>query len=90
MLKRVHARICIILLALSLVSIILCGILGTFPVVYPITFACIGVVFFGIHIVVSIVWLKCLSCGKSQARPQWSKGHTFYCPYCGKPFEYDT
>jgi len=89
MIKRVHARICIVLLLLSLVSIALCVILSTISVIYPIIFACIGVGLLGVFTVVSVLLLKCPSCGKSRARPQWSKSHTYYCGYCGKPYEYD-
>ena len=89
MIKRVYARLSMVLISLSLISIVLCGILGRLPVIYPIVFACLGIVFLGAFIVVQILFLKCPSCGKSATRPQWSKGHTFYCPYCGKPFEYD-
>jgi len=88
-LKRVYARISIILFALGIVSIFLCVILGTLPVIYPIIFALLGVVFFVASTVVRIVFLKCLSCGKSHNRPQWTSESTFYCPYCGKPFEYE-
>ena len=89
MIKRVYARISIVFIILSLVCIILCGILGNLPVVYPIVFASLGVVFLGVFTVLRIVMLKCPSCSKTLASPQWSKGRTFYCSYCGKPFEYD-
>jgi len=89
MVKRLHSRICIVLYALCLASIILCGIFAAFPVVYQIIFLCAGVGLLGVATVFRIALLKCPACGKSLARPQWSKGRTFYCGSCGKPYEYD-
>jgi len=88
MIKRIHARICIILMGLCLGFLALCVIFSSFFLL-PIIFAVIAVGFFFAAFILRIILLKCPSCGKSCARPQWSKGQTFFCSYCGKPYEYD-
>lgn len=89
MAKRKYARIQIVLLILAVVSLIICGILNSKPVIYPIGFACLGLALFISALLVKVVVLICPSCGARGLRPQWSKSGTFYCVHCGKPIEYD-
>ena len=89
MIKRVHARICIVLIALCLTSLVLVTVFSTSYPLCAIIFACTGLLFFIASIVVRIILLRCPACGKTATRPRWTKSETLYCPKCGKPFEYD-
>jgi predicted RNA-binding Zn-ribbon protein involved in translation (DUF1610 family) len=89
MIKRKYARIQIVFCVLAVLSFILCAIMQSMPVAYPIGFACLGVAFLISALLVRAVVLICPSCGKRGLRPQWSKNRTFYCAYCGKPIEYE-
>jgi len=88
MLKRIYARVSLVLFVLILVSILLCWIFSSHYTL-PVIFACLAVLLFFIALVIRILKLKCPSCGKGYATPQWSKSGTWYCPRCGKPFVYD-
>ena len=88
MLKRIYARISLIIFILTLVSLLFCALYSS-QYVLPVIFACLAVLLFFIALGIRILKLKCPSCGKSYATPQWSKSGTWYCPRCGKPFIYD-
>ncbi len=85
MIKRFHARLCIILLVAGLVTICISPLLGDLQVsVLYMSFGLIAVALY-----VKFKLLRCPYCGWGGAVPQWSKSNTIHCPKCGKAATYD-
>lgn len=93
MLKRKHARLCLILLGLAVLSLV-CLALTAYVVkpegLFWDIFWIVSVWFFMTATIISeILLLRCKNCGKTCTRPRWNPGETLYCPICGKPFVFD-
>lgn len=94
MLKRTHARLCTVLLVLTILFAGLPVWMYNVMRADALWWAFLGVggaSFCGISMmIVKSRCLRCPVCGRSSARPQWSAGkRRYYCPCCGKPFVYD-
>lgn len=93
MLKRKHARLCLILLGVSVLNIV--GfwlseyVLKVDSLFWGIFWVCSTSVFLIATIIAEVLLLRCKNCGKTVTRPRWNPGAILYCPLCGKPFIFD-
>ena len=87
MLKRRYARISIVLTLLGLTVLILFR--TYYGHVYERVFTCIGAALAIAGMIIGFIFMRCPSCGKRSAMPQWSKSGTRRCIYCGECFVYD-
>ena len=87
MLKRRYARISIVLTVLGLAILLLFR--TYYGHVYEIVFVYIGAALSITGMIIGFIFMKCPSCGKRSAMPQWSKSGTRHCIYCGECFVYD-
>lgn len=89
MLKRVHARVYIVMSSISVVLLIIYLFFidwrWEYRWYYFWTAWSIGV----ISQIIKYKHLRCPYCEKVTVRPQWSKSGTQECSNCGKVFEYD-
>lgn len=94
MLKRKHARLCLIFFYLGVALLLAGEVLKHFVATEFLSGFADGLL---ISAVVSLVLaglvlsflLRCPNCGKRYARPRWKVFHTDYCTHCKKPFIYD-
>ena len=87
MLKRKYARLSIVLDVLGIAILFIFR--TSFGYAYDIVFLCIGTASIIAGMVISLIFVKCPSCGRRGTPPQWSKSGTRYCPFCGERFIYD-
>ena len=90
MIKRIHARICIMLFVAGAVLLLLGSIVN-----YSVNEK-LGIVILWVagalpvaSVILSIIFLRCKNCGLSAARWQWSSNREYYCSRCGEQFKYD-
>lgn len=90
-LKRKHARLCLVLFYAGAALLILGNVAKRFThvaglgdgllVLAVVLLACAGLVLSR--------YLRCPVCGKRYARPRWNVFHTDYCSFCRRPFIFD-
>nr|WP_325213427.1 hypothetical protein [uncultured Oscillibacter sp.] len=92
-LKRKWARLCVVLLGLTVgfiaLPVVMCELLEADLAVWG-RLGLIGALG-GIAAVTAVRYycLRCPNCGRGMAAPQWKTGERRYCPCCGEPFVYD-
>lgn len=92
-LKRKHARLCIVLLALALAFTALPRIMYSVLDLDGMLWAYLGVG--GLLVCLTLAlstwsnYLRCPSCGRSLAPLRWKAGERCYCAKCGQPFVFD-
>lgn len=93
MLKRKHARVCIVLLMLAVVigflPLVVLGVLRTDMGSWAKWCFISGLVCAGLATIIRLNCLRCQNCGEGLAGVRWGTGKDGYCPRCGKPFIFD-